>query len=563
MDKGRKPSAGSAEEYYNSGNTFCKRQKWEDAAASYYAALQLKPDWAAAHFSLGTVLMRLKRLDGATLCFRNSIRLNPTDSNAYNYLGITYFQGGHFSKALPCFFRCVEYNPNNPLAYNNLGLTLEKLKRYPDAKINFEKAIKLNPGYAHAFNNLGLIYKQLKLLPQAIRTLKHAIEIQPDFLPAYNNLAAALINNNQFTEAETCLRQAIEVKPEFYETYRRLGVVLKKMRRFKEAELAYLTSVDLADSTHRASVLHSLGILYLLCGQFAKGWPNYEFRRITFQRHIYSPPLGTIPYWHGESLSGKSLLLFFEQGLGDTIQFIRYLPQIWKMAAKVTVIVQSDLRQLLSYSLKTELYDEKNLPNGHYDFACSLHSLPMIFKTSKATIPHQVPYLSSRKSIASKWSNSLAELSGSHRFRIGVVWAGNPHHENDCNRSIPFAAFQQLFAMQQIDWISLQVGNRATDLPESSNVISLFPALTDFQETAGVIENLDLVITVDSSVAHLAGSMGKPTWTLLPFDCDWRWQTAGDSSPWYPSMRLFRQSEPGNWQAVLSKVRLSLKNIVR
>jgi len=546
------------------GKVFADRCQWGEAVASFYNAVTLNPDWAEAYFQLGVVLSSLGRFEGAESCFRTAIGLKPGCDEAYNSLGIIYSQKNLLDQALQFFNQCIAINPDQPVIYNNLGLTLKKLGRYSEAEMNFKKAIELNPKYGQAFNNLGLIYEQLNYLPQAIDALRCAIEAQPNFLLAYHNLTALLVKTSRFTEAEKYLRQAIDLSPDCYETYRRLGVVLKKMRRLKEAELAFLKALELADSDQAVAVRHALGVLYLLCGRFAPGWLNYEYRRIVYEKHIYSPPtpqLRNIPYWQGESLSGKSLVLFFEQGLGDTIQFIRYLPQLSRVARKVAVIVQSELQQLLSYSLNHKMYDENKLPDDSFDFACSVHSLPALFKTSAETMFSQVPYISADDKGTATWGNRLMKLSGGHHLRVGVVWAGNPNHENDYNRSIPFAVFRQLFNMSQIDWISLQVGVRAADLPLLPNVINLSSALTDFHETAGVIQNLDLVITVDSSVAHLAGAMGKRTWTLLPFDCDWRWQLDREDSPWYPSMHLFRQRQAGNWQEVLDKVQLSLQNI--
>ncbi|MBU2699889.1 tetratricopeptide (TPR) repeat protein [Sporomusaceae bacterium BoRhaA] len=552
-----------SEAHFMLGIIFSDCRQWKEAAASYYNTIKLKPDWAEAYFRLGIVLISLNRPEGAESCFRTVIGLKPDYSDAYNSLGILYSRRNMLSKALQSFSRCVDLNPDQPIAHNNLGLTLQKLKRYREAEMSFKKAIELNPQYAKAFNNLGLIYEQLDRLPQAVDMLQHAIKIQPDFLLAYHNLTVILVKINRFAEAENYLRQAIDLKPDFYETYRRLGVVLKKMRRLKEAELAYQKALELADSDQAVSVRHVLGVLYLLCGQFAKGWPHYEYRRIVYEQHIYAPPtpqISNVPYWQGESLSGKSLILFFEQGLGDTIQFIRYLPQLSKAARKVTVIVQSGLQQLLSYSLNNNMYNENNLPSEPYDFACSVHSLPALFKTSAETIPN-LPYITVENTFAAKWQNTLGKMIGGRRFRVGVVWAGDPYHENDCNRSIPFATFRQLFNVEKTDWVSLQVGKRAGDLPLLPNVTNLSPRLTDFHETAGAIKNLDLVISVDSAVAHLAGAMGKRTWTLLPFDCDWRWQLDREDSPWYPSLRLFRQQKPGNWQDVLDRVQNSLRNI--
>lgn len=576
------------EAFYIQGLILCGTNRLDEAALSFYKVTQLRPSWADAYFQMGTVLKNNKRLDGAEICLRHAIELKSDFAEAYNNLGLIFSDTNRLSKALICFHQAIELNPDYSEAYNNLGvaqtrkklpdeavksfrraselqpdnacihnnlgLALKELKRQDEAKDCFWQAIRLNPGYAEAYLNLGLIVKEADCLEEAEKYLRQAIELKPDFALAYNNLAGLLTITNRLEEAEICLRQSIRLKSDSSEAHRRLGIVLKKLQRLDEAEAAYFRAIELSPPGQAEEARYGLGTLYLLHGQLPKAWKDYELRRKVYK---FTEP--AIRYWQGENLADKKILLFFEQGLGDTIQFVRYAHKVAELAAETTVRVQKPLQRLLSHSFGCKIYAVSDTPSEHYDFACSLHSLPFLFNTSLETIP-QPPYIRTLNNIALKWRKTIDKADGGLYYRVGVVWAGNPRHDNDRNRSIPFKLFSQLFKVEQISWVSLQVGKRAADLTQTAGkVIDFSRQLGDFQETAGLIQSLDLVITVDSSVAHLAGAMGKKTWILLPFAPDWRWQLNRDDSPWYPTAQLFRQHKPGAWQDVLERVKTALQ----
>ena len=579
------------EAHYQLGLVCKATNRLDEAATAFYNATKLKPNWAEAYFQLGLTLKNSNRLDGAEFCIRQAIELKPDFAEAYNNLGLIFSDSDRLNKAYICFHQSIElrtdyveaYNnlgvvqakrklpdeavnafchalelqPDNPYIHNNLGLAFKELNRLNEAKNSFQQALNLNPDYAEACLNLGLIYKETDYLEEAEKYITRAIELKPDFPLAYNNLAAILTITNRFGEAESYLRQSIKLKPDSPETHRRLGLLLKRMNRLDCAEAAYLRAIELSPPDQASEPHLGLGFLYLLRGQFTKGWEKYELRRKVFK---FSEP--AIPYWQGENLSGCKILLFFEQGLGDTIQFIRYAPKVAELASETVVKVQGPMKRLFTHSLSgCKIIAGSNIPAEHYDFACSLHSLPYIFNTGQDAI-YQLPYIRADKNVSKKWQIKLHKADGGNLYRIGVVWAGNPKHDNDRNRSIPFTIFNQLFNIDQISWISLQVGSRAKDIAQiTSKVFDFSRKLTDFAETAGLIQNLDLVITVDSSVAHLAGAMGKKTWILLPFAPDWRWQLDREDSPWYSSVQLFRQHKPGNWQDVLEEVRSAIREL--
>jgi len=373
---------------------------------------------------------------------------------------------------------------------------------------------------------------------------------------AYNHLGVVFKHKNLIEEAKECYRQATEKNPEYSDAFHNLGNCLKVTNHFDEAERCYIRALEIQPNSEKTRF--SLSTLYLLHGQYNKGWKLYD-SRFNWQENFRLD----IPIWQGESLVGRKILLFYEQGLGDMIQFIRYAEQVAQVAEKTTVWIQKPLKRLLmktqsSFSVCTR---GRNIDPQEFDFACSLFSLPAKFDSSHAMFSISMPYIHSANDIFLKWRNIISELAGK-KYKVGVVWAGNPEHSDDHNRSIPFELFANLFDSENVFWVSLQVGKKGQKrawLPK--NVFDCSGELVDFAETAGVVDNLDLVIAVDTAVAHLAGAMGKKTWILLPYKSDWRWGLEGEDSPWYPTMRLFRQDKFGDWPEVLERVKKALQDI--
>jgi tetratricopeptide (TPR) repeat protein len=471
-----------------------------------------------------------------------------------NY-GIRQANKGEFQQAAQAFCQAIQLNPKYSNAYNNLGLVLHKMNRLEEAKACLCRAIELKPNYPYAYNNLSLILIDTNRLEEAEACLRRAIELDPNFSELYNNLGLVLEDTTRIAEAEKSYRRAIFLNPKYAEAHYNLGRLFKSTRRLAEAEIFY----------HRALKLHpgysaaefALAVLYLLQGDFTKVWEKYDkFRTKKSKRRQ-----GEIPCWQGEDLTGCSILLFHEQGFGDTVQFVRYVQKVAEAASQTVLWIQKPLAVLLAASYHTlTIHVGEDRPREHYDFACPLPRLPMVFNTALQTIPQIVPYLQSVPEVSAAWRKTFEAMDSGKRYRGGVVWAGNPRHINDRSRSIPFALFRKLFDSSEINWVSLQVGERASDAAEAPcNVVDLSPKLVDFSQTAGAIANLDLVITVDSAVAHLAGAMGKKTWVLLPFVPDWRWQLEREDSPWYPTVRLFRQSKLGDWPEVLIRVKEAIE----
>ena len=432
--------------------------------------------------------------------------------------------------------------------YIDDGLALAGKGDFQKAALLFCQAIELDPRIPGAYQHLGEVLLQLKFWDEAQRCFCKAIELKPHYPEAYNHLGTVLKNENRPADAEKCYRQAIEQRPDYAEAFHNLGNCLKFSHRFAEAESCYLRALELHPGLEESCF--SLATLYLIQGQYEKGWPLYKARFKKEGKFRLK-----IPLWHGEDLAGCKILLFYEQGFGDMIQFSRYIDEVAKLAP-TTVWIQQPLARLLANTQKdfAVCTDGRRIDPSQFDYACSLFSLPVIFQTSIATIPRMIPYIRADQEIAVKWRQKIAGLAGG-RYKVGVVWAGNPLHSDDQNRSIPLNQFSRIFGLDQIFWVSLQVGDQSLELAgRSEQVFDCSGELIDFAETAGVIANLDLVIAVDTAAAHLAGAMGKKAWLLLPFRPDWRWGLEGEESPWYPTMRLFRQHQAGDWPEVLERV---------
>ena len=431
--------------------------------------------------------------------------------------GLNLAHGGKIREAAIYFCQAVKEEPHNPEMYLRLGELLVALEEWDHAQACFGQLLALAPEHAEAYNYMGVILKRKEYL----------------------------------AEAEACYREAVELKPDYAEAFHNMGNCLLRQEKYAEAEAAYLKAVELQPDLLKARF--SLGIYYLLMGQREKGWKWYD-ARLDWKDSFHMD----IPIWQGESLAGRRILLFYEQGFGDMLHCLRYVPKIVRKALEVTVWIQEPLARLLkemkpAYKVCTS---NRQLDAAQFDFACSIFSLPAKLPSLEAA----VPYLWAAPKNREAWYKKLASVAKG-RLKVGVVWAGNPEHSNDENRSSSFAEFRRLFTIPGVLWVNLQVGEeqkRFKEISDAERVFDTAGELTDFAETAGVIANLDLVIAVDTAVAHLAGAMGKPTWLLVPYHPEWRWELKREDCFWYPTMRLFRQALRGDWQEVLQRVAVAL-----
>jgi Flp pilus assembly protein TadD len=435
------------------------------------------------------------------------------------------------------------------------GLAKATAGQLREAALSFCQAVKLDPTIAESHQRLGEVLLALDFWDDAQACFRRAIKLDPNYAEAHNYLGVVLKHQECLDEATACYRQAIQLNPDYYEAYHNLGNCLKLAFHFAEAEKAYCRALELKPDLLKSRF--SLAILYLLLGQYDKGWRLYDLR-LNWQEKFRLP----IPIWQGEALRGRKILLFYEQGFGDMIQFIRYAYQVAELAETTMVWIQKPLERLIvNKDAGFSVCDGSPIDSEQFDFACSLMSIPAKFTSAAARIPSGIPYLQAASDISAKWRKKISKAAN-NRLKVGIVWAGNPEHSDDHNRSISFDLVSQLFTVAGITWISLQVGRKTLEKTDiAKEIVDFTCELVDFAETAGVIDNLDLVIAVDTAVAHLAGAMGKETWLLLPYRPDWRWGLVSEASSWYQGMRLFRQDKLGDWQNVLDRVKKALQDM--
>jgi len=490
---------------------------FEDALASFDRTIQLKPMLVDAHIGRGYILRGLGRLEEALAAYDKATLINPESADTHRSRGDMLSGMGRMEEALIAYRQAIQINPEDSNTHCNCGVALSMLGRMEDALVSYRKAIRINPAFVRAYNNYG----------NALRAL-HRLE-----------------------ESLAAFEQALHISPQCGETHRNRGAALDALGRAEEALIAYEQAIRINPEDAKAHHFYAMSLL--LMGDFQRGWKEYEWR---WKDKDYTTPHRNFnrPLWNGESLHGKTILLHAEQGLGDTLQFIRYVSYVAQAGGRIVVECQKACIKLLSDIEEIDLLVQQGEPLPAFDAHAPLLSLPGILGTTLDTIPGATPYLS-----APPLSSSLIEQfrMNTKDIRIGIVWAGNPEHINDRNRSIELTWFHSLLAVPNTRWYSLQVGNRHADLGKTEGfdvTEDTSPYLTDFSVTATVINQLDLVISVDTSVAHLAGALGKPVWVLLPYNREWRWLLNRDDSPWYPDMRLFRQQTRGSWQGVFEEV---------
>ncbi len=483
----------------------------------------------------------------------------PDDAAAHNKRGIELARGGRWPDALAHFDRAVALKPDYAEAYNNRALILQELNRPADALASLDRGVALTPDNARAHNNRGAVLQDLKRFDEALAAHAQALALKPDFAEAQFNTATALRALKRFDEAIAAFEKALALRPDYPEAYQNLGVTLQDEKRLEEAVAAYRKAIALRP--HYAEAYNNLGFCELQLGRFTDGFRDYEWRK---QLPGAPAQFFTRPEWRGEALAGKTLLVHAEQGFGDTLQFCVYGKAAAARGIKTVMAVQDPLRRLLQQLRPAVDIVGPDAMLAAYDYHCSLMSLPGRLGVTLDALPAERNYIAADPALSRLWNDRLPPRPVSPKPRIGVAWSGNPKQKNDHNRSMTLQALSPIFAADA-HWIALQKDVRAGDaaLLAELPVAPLGGSLTDFADTAALIDNLDLVITVDTSVAHLAGAMGKPVWILLAYYPDWRWFLEGETSPWYPSARLFRQDRSRSWENAVARLRGAVHEFAR
>ena len=513
--------------FSNLGISFQKLRRLEEALSSYDKAISLQADYAEAYSNRGAVLQELKRFDEALSSYDKAISIKGDYAEAFNSRGTVLEELKCLEEALSSYHKAISINKDYTEAYYNRGNVLHKLKRLEEALSSYDKAISLHEDYAEAYSNRGLVLQDLKRLEEALSSYDKAISLHEDYAEAYSNR----------------------------------GTVLEELKRLDEALSSYEKAISI--NKDYAEAYWNSSICYLLAGNFNEGWARYEWR---WQSKSISKTAGirkfSQPLWLGtEVLKDQTIFLYAEQGLGDTIQFSRYVSLVAGLGAKVVLEVQPSLVKLLSYleGISQIISKGDKLPN--FDYQCPLMSLPLAFKTELKTIPSVSKNISTDEKKVEKWQAILGEKT---KPRVGIVWSGAVNHKNDLQRSLKLS---QLITHLPSDYEYLSLQKEISDvdkevLIECCKIKHFGDDLKDFTDTAALCELIDIVISVDTSVAHLAGTLGKNTWVLLPYSPDWRWLLDRNDSPWYSSVKLYRQEKINDWESVLVNIESDLKKLL-
>jgi tetratricopeptide (TPR) repeat protein len=550
-----------AEAHNSLGNALREQKRLEEAVASFRQALRLNPHLAEARSNLGVALMELGRLAEAVASLQQALNLKPNYAEAQNNLGLALSQQGRLEEAAASLRQALRLRPDYVEAHNNLGTVLTKQGKLAEAVASLQQALNLKPNHADAHINLGSALMEQGRLEEAVVSLRHALRLQPNRPEAHYNLGNALRDQLKIDEAVASFQEAIRLKPSYAEAHNNLGNALREQGKLNEAVTSFQQA--LCHNPHHAEAHRNLALTLLLLGNFDQGFSEYEWR---WQCKEFVPKRFRQQSWGGAPLEGKKVLLYAEQGLGDTLQFIRYAPLVKQRGGVVLVESPAPLIPLLSRCPDIDQVVAKDSSVPDFDVHAALMSLPGIFGTTLATVPAAVPYLFADPALCEHWRQ---ELRGSPAFKVGIVWQGSAKYKDDRRRSVPLASFAPLARLAGVQLISLQKGPGSEQLHQQAggfSVTDLGSRLDEksgaFMDTAAVMKNLDLVVTTDTATAHLAGALAVPVWVALPFLPDWRWLMDREDSPWYPTMRLFRQTAPGDWQGVFERVANELKKLL-
>ena len=570
---------------YNLAKALSEGKDYVGSLIHHEKALQLAPNNPDGWLNYGQTLAQLKRYEQALSAFNNALAIHPQYAEAWYNKALGCVQLERHEEAINCFNQSIELQPNNPKAWLELSTSLGVLKRYQDALQCCEQALKLQPNYPEAWLNKGSAYTELKQFSQAIDCYDKALVLKNDFVAAWYSKGVALEKLDQKQAAITCHDKAIELDPSLAKAWLNKGSILNYQAQYQEAIACFDRALELepdyADAwANKGVALYELleldeairccnkaieidpehvdghwnkGFAQLMLGNFDEGWINYEYRwgrkDAEAYRHHHIPRLSSLAQGHG-----KDVLVWSEQGFGDTLQFCRYIPTLIKLGIRPIFEIPKPLIPLLQDQFNCQVIAQ-NEPTGLIDFQIPLLSLPLLLSTNLTSIPANVPYIHVARSKVNEWSTKLA-LSN-QKLNIGIACSGNKNLElkQGNKRSIPLHYFSRLSAQHNLFLIQKDILDADQSSLERLGKIHLLGNLIEnFEDSAAICENMDLIISVDTSLIHLAGAINKKVLGLLPYSSEWRWLSTGDQSPWYPSATLFRQSSRGDWEAVIQKV---------
>jgi tetratricopeptide (TPR) repeat protein len=520
----------------------------DQAEAIYQGILAADPDHAEALALLGLLYYQMNRWADATAVLRRAVAANGDSEECVFNLGLALGAAENWAEAAEAFQNSIKLSADYAPAYNGLGNALRNLRRYPESVAAHQRAVALRPESAGFWSNLGIAIQATDRYPESISAYRKSLAINPESPEGWCNLANALWMNGELEESAKASRRALEIRPDFPEAYSNLGIVLHNLGDYAAAREAFERGLQLQPES--ANLRYNFSMLLLLQAEFRRGWQGYEWRR-RVPGFRSSVPQFSQPMWDGGELSGRTILIYTEQGFGDAIHFARYLPSVAQRGGKIILRCHSALIRLFSTidGVNTVVPMDGRLPE--FDFHCPLLSLPYVLDED---MPWHGPYLHGDPRTGEKFAD-LLRAAGT-KLKVGLIWSGRGHLKG---RSIPPEMLGGL-ANERVQFYSLQVDRASVDGPPAGlNLIDAGSRLGDFADTAALMEQLDLVVSIDTAAAQLAGALARPVWTLLKFVPDWRWLLAREDSPWYPTMRLFRQTRSGRWEEPISRLAQELR----
>jgi len=501
------------------------------------------------------------RLQEAEDLYRQVLASSPGNFDALYLLGVLMLQTGHSDLAADLIGKAVKINNKDHAAFNHLGVACRALGRHSEAETCYRKSLRLHPDYVDAHYNLGNLLCDLKRFKESEKAFRSALSLREDYAEAYSNLGFVLLELNRPEEALEACQKALEHRPDYAKAYCNIGYAHQDLRRFQAAETAYRKALELKPDYDE--VQQNLAMLRLVQGDFEQGFRLFEQRFNLEDKREIKKTVAILDYlngrnirrWQGEALAGLSLLIITEQGAGDSLMMMRYVPLLTQLGLKRLVIYcETPLRrvfQCVSGSDDVVAMSEA-LPTDGIDRYCMIMSLPFLFNTRPESIPATVPYLPVPEEIKTHWRKAVINHVG---LKVGLVWAGGKLTRSDSKRSIPLDCFAPLLELQGVQFFSLQKDRKAGQQKRlGKKLIDYMDRCEDFLDTAGLVDQLDLIISVDTSIAHLAGALGKPVWLLNRYEHEWRWLLDREDSPWYPTMKIFKQQVYGDWDQVIKRV---------
>jgi Flp pilus assembly protein TadD len=510
----------------------------------------------ARHLQSAMEAYRRGAFDSAEAAYRKLLREQPSHFDATHLLGVVLFQRGEFEESEVLLRRAVALDPHAAFVYSNLGNAVYGLGRLDEALTIYDRAIALDGSLSDAWNNRANVLDDLGRCDEALDGFDRAIKLKPDYFDAVINRAELLGRLGRLEDSLIAFNVALALQPQDPKALNGKAIILKSLKRIGEACDTHRMVLDMEPDSAEAH--NNLGMTLLLKGDLAAGWPEVEHRWLTQENSGKQPELASPP-WRGESLKGRSIVVYAEQGLGDTVQFCRYLPLLRQHGAAVSVLVPGKMHVILRDAFPDIelLAQPSEVESRPFDFNCAMMSLPLHFKTTSANIPSAVPYLKPDSRKVSLWRERIG-LDG---FKIGINWQGNPNGAVDIGRSIPLRAFAPLASIPGVRLISLQKNDGLEQLEGSAGGLKIETLGLDFDsgpsafvDTLAAVESIDLIVTSDTSIAHIAGAAARPVWVALKHVPDWRWMLDRDDCPWYPTMRLFRQAARNDWSSVFARM---------